>query len=133
MFFRKAEEDSVSKDLVSFLNQVDTLYMQAYTTKSTRVLKSYISRDCAVKLSSSIFTYNTRHFGTDKFRTTVWSIVKQEGAILLVRKDVTFDKVKIGKNVKMSVADNYSEHWVVDYRNIANPVVLDISSIREDV
>lgn len=131
-FKSKKQDDSttLSKHLIEHLNIVDKEYMKAFSIKSTRVLQAYVSRDCAIKVSQSIFSLGSRYFGADKFRTTNWVLVSEIDGILEVYKDVVFDKVKIGGSMRIGVADNYKELWQIDNTVKSKPIVLDISKVQ---
>lgn len=114
MFGKKKETSSLPKQLQDFLTAADDVYMRSFAIKSIKVLSKHFSRECCIKLSRAIYGEgNFRFFGTDKFRTTTWKIDSEESGILKILKTVDFDKVKISKNFKMQIADNYSEMWYV--------------------
>ena len=110
---RKNSEQNGTEELINFLNKVDSAYMNAYATKSTKELRDSLGEMCLAKVASWIFTYNARYFGTPKFRTTVWTQVGWEDGNRLMQKDVTFGRVRVAGNIHMNLADDYSELWVV--------------------
>ena len=114
MFGKKKETSGLPKQLQEFLTAADEVYMRSFAIKSIKVLSRHFSRECCLKLSRVIYGEgNLRFFGTDKFRTTTWTIDGEENGFLKIRKVVEFDKVKISKSFKMQIADNYSEMWIL--------------------
>lgn len=122
---KKADATNLDKKYIQFLSEVDAEYMRAFSTKSMRVLKNYLSRECAVELSSIIFAAGSRYFGADKFRTTQWTLLSSDNNVLTILKDVTFDKVKVAGSLYIEVADNYKEVWQLDV-NQKDFVICDI-------
>lgn len=103
----------VDRELLTYLKQVDELYMAAYQLKSTRDVSRYLTRDCAARLSSAVCSINVRYFGEPKYRNTVWineGVV--DGAINL-RKEVTFENLRIAGKLAISIASDYTEKWIV--------------------
>lgn len=114
LFGKKKETSGLPKQLQDFLTSADDMYMRAFSMKSIKVLGNHFSRECCVKLARVIYSEgNFRFFGTEKFRSTTWTIEKQDDEKIYIIKQVDFDKVKISKNFKMQIADNYSEKWCV--------------------
>lgn len=122
------KKKNTENTLTTFLDTVDSEYMKAYTTRSIQILQKYVSRECALKISRVIGAYNSRYFGTERFRKTTWTILDNICDRLTIKKSVEFSKVKISGTVKMSVADNYEEIWIVDYSDKNRPFVLDIKA-----
>ena len=128
--FKKNQEDgSMSSHLRGVLETVDELYMEAHATKSTKQLQAYLSRDCLVKVSQSVYSIGTRYFAAPKFRNTKWTILENVDDVLKIEKDVVFDKVLVGGKVSVAVANSYREIWTVDTSK-RNVVITDISLIR---
>lgn len=129
LFSRKAANGSaVQSKLVDYLNSVDEAYMSAYATKTMRQLQACVSRECAVKVSRSVFGAVNRYFGAPKFRSTTWAKVSDDGDTIKLLKDVKFDTVKIGAALNVGVAEDYQEYWTVRVSN-GTPLVVDISSV----
>lgn len=111
---KKKDTSSLPKQLQEFLTAADEMYMRAFAIKGIKTLSKHFSRECCIKLSRVIYGEgNYRFFGTDKFRTTTWNIEGNESGTLKIKKIVDFDKVKISKNFKMQIAENYTEMWYV--------------------
>lgn len=126
-FNKKEDKSTLPKQLQDFLLEADERYMRAFTSKSVKVLGAYFSRDCCIKLSRAIYgESNVRFFGTDKYRETVWTPILTESEKMVLRKTVTFDKIKISKRFKMAIADDYSERWIV---SMPHYVVEDVGRI----
>ena len=113
--------------LVSFLNDADTEYMQAFSTKSMRKLQDFVSRECAIKVSRVVFGRVNRYFGARKFRSTSWSVQEKEDGKYRILKDVQFDMVRVGVTLRVGVAGDYKEVWSVDV-NGRKPIITDIST-----
>lgn len=115
--FKSSSENTTSSgikgDLLEFLKQVDKLYMESYSLKSTRDIAHYLSPNCARKLSLVICSINARYFGDAKYRRTNWSCVSNDGDTIVIRKEVKFDNVKVAGRLSIAVADNYNEVWTV--------------------
>ena len=121
---------NLARSLVEHLNKVDEEYMKSFAVKSVRGLQDYVSRECAVKISQSVFAIGTRYFGADKFRTTTWTLFKEDGSILTIQKVVTFDKVRVGGAMSINVADSYRELWTVNVERRGHPIVQDIMTVK---
>lgn len=124
---KKISNTDLSKQLVDYLNKVDAEYMRAYAVKSTRILQMYISRECAMKVTSTIFGINSRYFGSSKLRHTTWIKVSQDTKVLKILKNVVFDKIYVGGAMSIEAADNYKEYWLVDISDEDKPIIIDIS------
>lgn len=103
----------IKGDLVAFLKQVDELYMEAYSAKSTRNIAHYMTPQYARTFSNIVTSVNVKYFGDSKYRHTNWSLVSQEDNKIKVKKEVTFDKVKVAGKLAISVATDYSEVWTI--------------------
>lgn len=116
MFFfkKRKKKKKESNKFEEFLNTVDKEYMLAYATKSPqRLLQHYMSRKCIIKISQSIFSVGSRYFGAEKFRNTKWIQEEVIGNSIKVRKEVSFDKIKVAGSLRIEVADDYREEWMV--------------------
>lgn len=128
LFGKKKETSGLPKQLLDFLTLADETYMKAFMMKSVKVLNEYFSRECCIKLARVVYSEgNCRFFGTEKFRTTTWTVKKSDSEKLFLIKEVVFDKVKVSKSFKMQIADDYSEEWCVA---ASNYVVLDVNKIN---
>lgn len=131
MFFRvKETNSSLSKAHLAFLNEADREYMKAFNTKSTRFLQKYLSRDCGVKMAKRVYGIGTRYFGSEKFRNTLWNVQSTNGDFMVIEKKVTFDKVKVAGSICIGVADDYTEIWTLDTKQM---LVTDIQVVKEIV
>ena len=118
---------TLSDKLVDHLNEVDEKYMRAFSTRSMREVSDNLSRECAIKVSRSVFAVGSnRYFGAPKFRKTFWTAVSRCGDVLQVMKDVHFDSVRVGSTLSIGVAADYKEVWTVDVSG-SRPIVTDIS------
>ena len=132
--FKRSEDNNnlgLPKHLIEFLELADKEYMRAFALKTTRGLQPYVTRECAVEVSQAVFSIGSRYFGADKFRKTTWSYAGEEDSITLARKDVVFDRIKIGGDMRIGVADNYSEIWEVDLSDKKSPVISGIHSCKD--
>lgn len=114
MFGMFAKTDKISGKMVNFLNKVDEEYMLAYNTKTIRGLQEYISRECGISVSQKIHGVGSRYFGAAKFRNTKWQLQSKEGNSYTILKSVVFDKITVAGAMRMSVANDYQEIWVVN-------------------
>lgn len=115
-FFKPVKSTAVGlpSGLSDFLNQVDSLYMEAYQLKSTKNISKYLTREAAGRLQAAVCSMNTRYFGDAKFRNTKWSKETDGGGDdIIVLKEVTFDSVHIAGSLSIAVASNYKERWTV--------------------
>lgn len=103
----------IDRELLNYLKQVDELYMAAYQLKSTRDISKFLTRECAARLSSTVCSVNVRYFGEPKYRTTVWINEGDGEGIFNIRKEVTFDNLKIAGKLAIAIASDYTERWVV--------------------
>lgn len=121
-FFKPVKSTAVGipSNLAEFLNNVDSLYMEAYQLKSTKNVARFLTREAAGRLQAAVCSMNTRYFGDAKFRNTKW-IKENEGDGIVILKEVTFDNVHIAGSLSIAVASNYKERWTIiqdgrDYR-----------------
>lgn len=121
-FFKpvKSQAVGVPSGLVDFLNEVDSLYMEAYQLKSTKNVAKFLTREAAGRLQAAVCSMNTRYFGDAKFRNTKW-VKEGDGDSIVILKEVTFDNVHIAGSLSIAVASNYKERWTIvkegrDYR-----------------
>ena len=130
-FFKtsKPEAIGISGKLLSFLTEVDTLYMEAYALKSIRRIGNSLSRDCALRLQSSVLSTHTRYFGDDKYRHTKWTKESETSNTVCVRKEVKFDNIKIAGRLSIAVATDYVERWHISL-NGNTFVVTAIETVR---
>ena len=105
---------NIDSHLLQFLKNVDELYMAAYQLKSTKDISKYLSRECAARLSSSVCSVNVRYFGEPKYRNTVWINEGDTNGIISIRKEVTFDNIKIAGKLAIAIASDYTERWLVN-------------------
>lgn len=103
----------IDRELLNYLKEVDELYMAAYQLKSTRDVAKYLTRECAARLSSAVCSVNVRYFGEPKYRTTVWINEGDANGLVNIRKEVTFDNLKIAGKLAIAIASDYTERWVV--------------------
>lgn len=103
----------IDRELLTYLKEVDELYMAAYQLKSTRDVSKYLTRECAARLSSAVCSVNVRYFGEPKYRTTVWINEGDVNGSVNIRKEVTFDNLKIAGKLAIAIASDYTERWVV--------------------
>ena len=122
-FGKEEASPGLSSSLIRHLNEVDELYMHAYGIKTTHALYPYLSVECVQVVNRYVFQLGGRYFGSPKFRDTEWTLLEQAGSILTLLKEVTFDKVRVGRAVSVAVADNYSEEWTVDVSDKSKPMV----------
>lgn len=121
-FFKPVKSTAVGipSNLAEFLNNVDSLYMEAYQLKSTKNVARFLTREAAGRLQAAVCSMNTRYFGDAKFRNTKWT-KENEGDGIVILKEVTFDNVHIAGSLSIAVASNYKERWTIiqdgrDYR-----------------
>lgn len=124
--YTRSSSPALSEKLIARLNEADEEYMRAFATKSLRQLQNYVSRECAIKISRSVFSSKGRYFGAPKFRKTTWTLLPEEDTLLKVLKDVKFDSIRIGSILIVGVASNYQEEWMVDLSS--DLLIIDISS-----
>lgn len=103
----------IDRELLTYLKEVDELYMAAYQLKSTRDVSKHLTRECAARLSSAVCSVNVRYFGEPKYRTTVWINEGDANGSVNIRKEVTFDNLKIAGKLAIAIASDYTERWVV--------------------
>ena len=117
LFFSKKDKSGpgLSGVVISFLMDADSAYMYSYSTRDTLVLHDYFSRECRRKIYDMILaTASTREFSTPKFRNTTWTLIsKNVDGTFWVKKSVVFDAIKVTGAIRMKVAQDYEEKWLV--------------------
>lgn len=113
MFGIKSKLNELSKSDISRLNEIDLMYMRAFTVKTIDGLRGVMAPACLDKVGWLVHSFNTRFFADDKFRHTDWIVLDTTGNILTLKKQVTFDKIRINAAMSINAANNYTERWVV--------------------
>ena len=126
MFGIKSKSNELSKSDISRLNEIDLMYMRAFTVKTIDGLRGVMAPACLDKVGWLIHSFNTRFFADDKFRHTDWTVLDATGNILTLKKQVTFDKIRINAVMSINAANNYTERWVV--RKKADLTIMDIEA-----
>ena len=130
MFGLFKRSDTVTDDVITFLNQVDAEYMRVFNTKLVnKSLSPFMNRECLVKVSKRVFSFTERYFGSAKFRTTKWVLLSCTDGVSVFRKSVVFDKIKVGGDLCINAAENYEELWKVKVDTMPY-MVFDISEVQ---
>jgi len=120
MFGVKTKSDGLSRADISRLDEIDLAYMRAYTLKTIDGLRGMLAPACLDKVGWLVHSFNTKYFADDKFRHTDWTVMNISGNIYTLKKQVTFDKIRI------NAASNYSERWIISKKN--GLIVMDIEA-----
>lgn len=118
-------DSKINSKVLALLDTSDDLYMRSLTEKNPQILVNF-ARDLIVKINRRMFSNELLYFGSDKFRRTTWKLQSEEGNILHILKTVTFDKVKVGGSLSISVSTGYQEEWEVDSKRFQ---IMDIRGI----
>lgn len=105
---------SIDKDLRSFLEEADTLYIKAFETRSLGCLKEYFTRECILMLSRWIVNEaSSRFFGDKKFRNTSWEMIQKDSNQCIVIKTCIYKDIHLTMSRSMKVSDDYIERWII--------------------
>ena len=115
----------VTGSIQDFLDRADTAYMNAFSTRSTKIISRFLTPGCVARISRVIYSNADRYFGAPKFRKTEWILLENSGKELTFRKKVTFDSVRVGSILELGIASDYCEEW-----KICVEPELKVSSIR---
>lgn len=130
MFWKKHKSDNgLTDEDIKQLNEIDLRYMRAFSIKTVEELKGYLAPNCLEKVGFIIYGYTDRYFADGKFRHTEWSVVNTYENILTLRKQVTYDKIRINGMMSIAAADNYTEQWVISKKE--GLIVLDIADWQD--
>lgn len=117
-FGKKKNNDNhngIPKDLYEFLEEADKLYIRAFETRSIGILKNHFTRDCCRAIGNWITCEaSSRYFSDEKFRTTTWEVVKDNGTDMIIDKTCIYRDIKLTMSRTMKVSDDYKERWVID-------------------
>jgi len=105
--------------LLAFLNEADNAYIRSYQYRSLGELIQFTTRELAMEMQQKITYYNDKIWGTPKQRQRTWSVVSTDGTSIIVRKELTFKKVKYGRML-VKLGDDTVEYWKVKYDNLNN-------------
>jgi len=103
--------------LIAFLEEADNAYIRAYQYRSLGELIRFTTRELSIEMQQKITYYNDKIWGTPAHRQRVWSVVSTDGAVITVRKELTFKKVKYGR-IHVKLGDDCVEYWKVIYNNL---------------
>lgn len=105
---------SIDKDLRSFLEEADALYIKAFETRSLGCLKEYFTRECILMLSRWIVNEaSSRFFGDKKFRNTSWEMIQKDSNQCIVIKTCIYKDIHLTMSRSMKVSDDYIERWII--------------------
>lgn len=99
--------------LKNWLDKVDEVYIQAFQFKQLGPFAKYASPSLCSKVQQNINYHNTKLFGTAKYRIRKWDIVSVNAENVLVRKELTFKKIKFGAT-EVPMGDKCIEFWQVE-------------------
>lgn len=122
--FNQKDNGKLTKSDINRLNQIDLAYMRAFAAKTVDGLRGMLAPACLEKVSWVVLNYNNRYFADEKFRHTDWIIVRVTGNFYTIKKQVTFDKIRINAAMSINAANNYAEQWVVSKKE--DLIVMDI-------
>ena len=117
-----------SSDQKEFLLDADEAYCLAFKKMDMSEFAKYVTRDLYMNIYRTL-TYDRpwAHI-SDQFKTVKWIYVGDgPNGSFTVNKQVTFDKVKINKHLKLGVADDYTEIWQI----IRGEATYSVSLIQE--
>lgn len=130
MFWKKRKSDNdLTDDDVKLLNEIDLQYMRAFSVKTVEGLKGYLTSNCLEKVGFIIYGYTDRYFADGKFRHTEWTVVDTYENILTLKKEVTYDRIRVNGLMSIAAADDYAEQWVVSKKD--GLIVLDITNWKD--
>jgi hypothetical protein len=116
--------------VLEFLDKADKAYMESYKTQSVRSFRDYAARDCEVKIAQSVRSGVPRYFGSEKHRTTTWTLISQTASRLLVKKEVVFHNVRVGGSLSIHIAEDYNELWEIEIGDEQTYQVKQISKMK---
>lgn len=106
--------NSDNSNVVKFCKFVNPIYEDTFQTLNLQPLAPYVTRSLYAYIYNSL-SFSRSWVGIpDNYRTVYWDLVQEEGTKSIVRKTVMFDKIKTSTNVKISLANNFSELWLVN-------------------
>jgi len=103
--------------LMAFLEEADNAYIKAYQYRSLGELIQFITREMAIEMQQKITYYNDKIWGTPAHRQRSWSVVSINEETIIVRKELTFKRVKYGRML-VKLGDDTIEYWKVIYDNL---------------
>lgn len=120
-FFKKKNSKD-SDNVIKFLNKVDDLYMTAIEKKDTRYLGNYFSRE-VIRYVEELIHIKDFYFGLPKYRKRSWQLLDSSDEIMLFRKELTHDHIKVTSKVYVPLGEDLVEFWelkIVDSNLVVN-------------
>ena len=119
--------------VIKFLNEADDALMRAYYTKDISVVAEYMTRDLLDYMSEELSTHDdlTAKFGLAKYRIRNWTILDEQGDVIVVHKEVSHKDVRIKGMISIPVGDRISEEWYV-HSDRNSYLIFDIKQSRGD-
>lgn len=105
------EFGKIEKD---FLSTVDENQMLTFQKHDMSYIARFVSRPLYMSLYNTLVYERPEAAISRDFKKTTWTkLFQNQDGSFAVKKSVTFDKVGVSKQLKLSVANDYSETWYV--------------------
>ena len=113
-----------------FLKAADEAYLLTFKSKDMRHFAKFATRALYMVVYRTLSMERPWAGISDKFRETTWNLVElnQDGSFI-ASKSTTFDKVAVSKQLKLSVADDYTELWYVTTSSNGGLIVDKITNV----
>jgi len=102
------------KTLEDVLNQIDEAYIRACAQHRFAPLVEVLSEKCLVSLVNRPYNSAVGIYPKSAYKTT-WECISKDSATstLVYRKSVHYVSVKLSRNFKMPVGEDYQEVWTL--------------------
>lgn len=107
-----------------FLESADDAYALTFKQMDMSHFAKYASRPLYISIYRSLAVERPWVGVSNKFKKTTWTLInKDKNGNFEASKDTVFDKVNVSRQLKLSVADDYSELWNVTKNNAGDYIV----------
>lgn len=105
---------TISKDLLKFLEKADMLYIEAYQTRRFIILREHFTREAMEGINLKVLNQGeSRYFAAKNYRNNEWEIVEDYDDVMIIRKTCIFKRIHIGLFKTMPASTDYEEEWEV--------------------
>lgn len=108
----------------NFLEAADNAYILTFKQLDMSHFAKFASRQLYMTIYRSLTVERPWAGVSNKFKKTTWTLLEVDNnGNFLASKDTVFDKVNVSRQLKLSVADDYSELWGVVKNNTGEYIV----------
>lgn len=116
---------------VSFLQKADACLDKAFQTQDIRELPRFFEKgECLRSMVKRIQNKENFDVGVVRYRHINWQLLEEAGDTFTYIKDVSFDDIKVSKNLMAAVGDAYKERWKIFQRPDGSTTVIEVRRLQ---